>query len=398
MPIKILHTSDWHLGKRLFKEERIDEHQSFLNWIHDYIINNQIDLLIIAGDIFDVISPPNNIVKMFYEFIYKLGLIPNFKTIIISGNHDSASLLEAPKQFLELHQCYIYTRLDQNFTKMEFIFEKDGISIGLKLLPYFRNYELINLLKNNPDLDSDDAAIESLFKSYFSNWSKPVDKKILVAHHVFGDYNLAGSEQAIYLSGLDHFPLSWIRPYFDYTALGHIHKTQVLSTEPPIIYPGSPIPLRFSESNNKNIIEIEIVNNELTFQKIKIPNTKELIQIETNEEYLDIAIEELLESRQNADSPGFLEVIVKMDKPKSGLADKIHKILSKSNLKMISFIPKFSNSTNKNNQYEFVNKLNLTDLFKIYYKHKFNNDEMPEQIQKSFQDLLAEVRDENSES
>ena len=111
---KILHTSDWHLGKKLFKTDRYREHEKFLEWLLGEINFREIDILIIAGDIFDVPSAPNLAQKLFYDFVYKLREIKGLKTVVIGGNHDSNSLLRIPQNFFRDNNCFIHAGLFEN--------------------------------------------------------------------------------------------------------------------------------------------------------------------------------------------------------------------------------------------------------------------------------------------
>jgi exonuclease SbcD len=394
--LKILHTSDWHLGKKLFKQERIDEQSAFLDWLHDYIIDNEVDVLLVAGDIFDVPSPPVNAIKLLYNFIFKLGETNNTETFIITGNHDSSSLLEVPKKFFGLKNCHIFSSLEQNMSKMNYLFKKNGINIGIKSLPYFRNFELINLIDN--DEDDQELAIKNYFSSFFEYWENPthIHHKILLSHHGFGKYSAAGSEHAIYLSGLDYFPLEWVKDKFDYVALGHIHKKQLLSESPPILYPGSPIPLRFSESNDKKVSLLTATKTELKFDLIDIPNFRQLTSLKTTSETYITDITKLLKNIEKKPLECFLEVNIKILEPTAGIADHIREILIDSGVQLISYIPTFELSEINEKENKNINKLSIEELFTQYYKVKFEEEEIPKNILKSFNSLVIEIKNENS--
>lgn len=393
---KVLHTSDWHLGKKLFKAERIEEQRKFLMWTYDFLIKEQINLLIIAGDIFDVPSPPNNAQKLFYDFIYKIGSIPNFQSIVITGNHDSPTLFEIPKHFFREHNCHVYSRLEHDLAKLEHYIQHNDKLIGVKLLPYFRNYELVNFLpKECSDELNEEQIVSTYFQNFFDSWEKKPDYKFLVSHHGFGKYTAAGSEHAIFLSGIDHFPLSWIKNKFDYVALGHIHKKQVITKDPITVYPGSPIPLRFSEGNKKYISMVTIDENGLSQKDQELPVFKKLHQLKTNLENYQDDLKALVAGKEQQEE-WFLEVLLNQDKTKSGVADQIRSIIKNKNIELISFIPQFSNPTEKNLSFEQLRELNLPELFSKYYKHKYQNKKVPDHIIKSFNQLLEEVKSENS--
>jgi exonuclease SbcD len=390
---KILHTSDWHLGKKLFKAERIEEHTQFLEWIYQYLLSEKINLLILAGDIFDVPSPPNSAQKLFYDFIYKIGQLPNFQSIIITGNHDSPSLFEIPKEFFKQHKCHVYTKLDKDLRNLEHYIEFQDELIGIKLLPYFRNYELINYLPETSK--EDEHSVENYFKGFFSSWEREPDHRFLVSHHGFGKYSAAGSEHAIFLSGLDHFPMSWVENAFDYIALGHIHKKQTISKNPLTIYPGSPIPLRFSEGNKKYVSKILIKNKTLTQEDILIPIFKRVVQIKTNLESYESDLKSLIQDK-NINEQCYLEVIIKQDKAQAGIADKIRSIIKGHSIELISFIPVLSMTQTTQMSFAELKQLNLTELFTKYYKHKYEDQTLPDHLLTNFNNLLEEINDENS--
>ncbi|MFT6631956.1 MAG: exonuclease SbcD [Bacteriovoracaceae bacterium] len=390
---KIFHTSDWHLGKKLFKADRIEEHTQFLEWTYQFLISEKINLLIIAGDVFDVPNPPNVAQQLFYDFIFKIGKIPNFQSIVITGNHDSSSLFEIPKSFFQKHNCHIYTKLENDLSKLEHYIEYNNEIIGIKLLPYFRNYELTNFL---PEASKeDDSCVENYFKNFFKQWQRKPHYKFLVSHHGFGKYSAAGSEHAIFLSGVDHFPMSWVENAFDYIALGHIHKKQTISKDPLTIYPGSPIPLRFSEGNKKYISLVTINDGKLSQEDIVIPVFKRVVQIKTSLDTYQNDIKNFLDAKDQAEKC-FLEVIIKQDKPKAGVADKIRAIISNHNIELTSFIPVITSTQTTHLSFEELKQLNLTELFTKYYKHKYEDQQIPQHLLKNFNSLLEEINDENS--
>ena len=106
--MKILHTADWHIGQLFHEYDRTYEHQQFLNWLIDTLQTEQIDVLLISGDVFDISNPSAVSIKMFYSFLNKATKVnPDLQIVITAGNHDSASRLEAPKPLLESSNVHI---------------------------------------------------------------------------------------------------------------------------------------------------------------------------------------------------------------------------------------------------------------------------------------------------
>ena len=110
--MRLLHTSDWHLGQSLHNFERHYEHQRFLDWLLDTVVSERADALLIAGDIFDNANPSSASQKQLYRFLQRAReRVPHLNLIVIAGNHDSPGRLEAPGPLLEAHgtRCLLYT-------------------------------------------------------------------------------------------------------------------------------------------------------------------------------------------------------------------------------------------------------------------------------------------------
>ncbi|MGP4849262.1 metallophosphoesterase family protein, partial [Marinobacter sp. 1Y8] len=105
-PLTILHTSDWHLGRRLYGRLRYEEFELFLHWLQDTISAQKVDILIVAGDIFDTMTPSNKAQALYYEFLGKVSRSCCQHVVIVAGNHDSPTFLDAPSnvlKFLNVH-------------------------------------------------------------------------------------------------------------------------------------------------------------------------------------------------------------------------------------------------------------------------------------------------------
>ncbi|MDX5347081.1 MAG: exonuclease subunit SbcD, partial [Hymenobacteraceae bacterium] len=105
--MRVLHTSDWHLGQRLVNNERTEEHRLFLNWLIKTICDQEIDLLLIAGDIFDTGFPSNTALKLYYDFLREVKQTCCRDIVIIGGNHDSVSTLNAPAELLRHFNVHV---------------------------------------------------------------------------------------------------------------------------------------------------------------------------------------------------------------------------------------------------------------------------------------------------
>ncbi|MCO4755884.1 MAG: exonuclease subunit SbcD, partial [Bacteriovoracaceae bacterium] len=245
------------MGKRLYRKDREQEHLLFLQWLVGYLKQEQADVLVIAGDIFDSPTPPHSSLKHYYDFLKEVNDL-GIHTVVISGNHDSQGLIAAPKNLLKDNKTHLYSRLetelDRNICKLEINEQK----LWIKCLPYFRNYELIKLAQELELFDEElprEDIFKKVLKHFFDFWpeGESPSSRMLLSHHVFGDYAATGSEHFIGLSGIESVSIDWLKGNVDYAALGHIHQFQTLSKEPMAVYTGSPIQMRFSERKQKHV-------------------------------------------------------------------------------------------------------------------------------------------------
>ena len=137
--MKILHTSDWHIGQNFMGKSRADEHKAFLSWLFKTIEENNIDVLIVAGDIFDTGNPPNYALKLYYNFLTQLNSIKNLYVIITAGNHDSISTLNAPKQLLESMNVHVITSGDESENELISIYKEDELVGVVCAVPFLRD-------------------------------------------------------------------------------------------------------------------------------------------------------------------------------------------------------------------------------------------------------------------
>lgn len=401
--LKLLHTSDWHLGKKLFKKERSQEHQMFLDWLLDTIKEQSIDVLLIAGDIFDSPTPPNSALKMYYDF---LAAVAKFECLVylISGNHDSAGLLESTDAILHEKNINVSTKLHEDYSKhcVQILNKDKTESIRLKTLPYFRSHEILQWTSTYYDLsklgfEERIKAISATLKKFLDFWPPDlVDGPcILMSHHLFGNFLEAGSEQSLSLSGLDSIPVELLKE-FDYVALGHIHKTQYIRKNPPVLYPGSPLPMRFSESNNKSISIIKVQSQEITHELISIPVFKPLIQARCHSDNIKNCIDELKEQHKDH---CYLELLIDMDGPMAGTIDQVRSLLEHSSIELLSYIPQYEQQTSQDSiRSSEVHNYGMEELFEKYYKIKFPENKISKRLHEDFITLLNDINQESNEN
>lgn len=374
--MKILHTSDWHLGKRLFKLDRSPEHEMFLNFLLSTLREEKVDVLLIAGDIFDTPTPPHQSLEVFYQFLHRVSTETKTDTYIIAGNHDSGLLLEAPARLLSFHRVKIWGKLSDKTDDHWVTITKGEETVELCALPFFRSYELL------PQGEGDALAV---LKTYLNRETK--NPKILMLHHLAGVFEAAGSEQVISLSGVDSIPTE-VMDGFDYVALGHIHKPQKVGKKS--YYSGSPIPMRFSETQRKSVMLIDVKKNEFEISTLPIPVMRDLFIVKADESNYLAKLKAL---EATTELKGMVEVQLTLTAPRMGLIDEIKEVLDKKKLELLSFLPLYAAKDEAPKRHEKLFELTPLELFQEFYATKYPEEKnLPEDLKADFVELLEKVK------
>ncbi len=229
-------------------------------------------------------------------------------------------------------------------------------------------------------------------------------KRILMSHHLFGGFRLAGSEQSVTISGLDGLPSSmWGLPYDD-LVLGHIHQTQMLrETEPRAIYPGSPLRFRFNEKREKKVSIISWDDNGYRQEYMPIPEFRPVISVKlTQEQFKDELKQALEKETSHPELAGLLEVKLTVQGAPVGMADQIRECLTtiKSKWELLSLqiegSSKALDSEDKKRAHVISNfsggAENMEELFKLFYKKRYpDNEKVPETLLEDFKALVQEL-------
>jgi DNA repair protein SbcD/Mre11 len=397
--MKILHTSDWHLGKKLFKEDRLEEQILFLNWLEKSIKKENIDILVIAGDIFDTPHPPSEALKSYFLFLKNIVENTDCEVFILAGNHDNGKFLEAPSPFLKENKIHLVGKFQSGPSHFEIIKGKEKALINL--VPYFRPYEILAMQDDDLLLPEDIPIKELLLlklKQFISKLYKKEEKapQLLFTHHLVGEFWASGSEQGIGLAGLDSLPTSLFENLFDYVGLGHIHRPQVIKKEKPLIlYSGSPLPLRFSEKEEKQYSLITIHAGKIKQEFKPIPTFRSLYSWSLNQSTWK---EDFLKKweQTNKNNSGnyetnldtFLELVIHLDGPQMNLIDDIRNFLAPFPIKLLSF--QALRPEQKKNLKRDLTELDMSvdQLFKMFLKDKFPENDTTVEKQ-DFQELLS---------
>jgi exonuclease SbcD len=269
--LKIIHTSDWHLGQSFINQSRKHEHAAFLAWLIAQVQTQEVDAVIVAGDIFDTTTPPSYAREMYHQFVTQLHAL-NCTLVLLGGNHDSVAMLNESLPLLRALGTHMIP--NSLATPAEQIVPLSNRQTGaieaiVCAIPFLRPRDLVVAQSGEDDL-SKQARFKAAITDHYANvYQAALNKRkslgltipiIATGHLTAVGIQPSESERSIYVGTLENYPKEAFPPA-DYTALGHIHRPQAVSNSQHIYYSGSPIPLSFDELGvDKRVMLVEFAN------------------------------------------------------------------------------------------------------------------------------------------
>lgn len=289
--MKILHTSDWHLGQNFYNKSRKNEHERFLQWLLEQVTDHDIDAIIVAGDIFDTSTPPSYAREMYNKFVVDSNKI-GCQLVLLGGNHDSASVLKETQQLLKYMGADVIPNTNEDHaTQVVELKGKGGeVEALVCAIPFIRPRDVLTSQAGVSGVERQKQLGDAIKQHYKDVYDAAVEKRDIFANRdtmpiiATGHLTAMGVKQSdsvrdIYVGNLDGFAADGF-PNADYIALGHIHRPQVVAKREHIRYCGSPIPLSFDElKSQKQVCVVEFVEGERTISQLSVPTFQLLAEI-----------------------------------------------------------------------------------------------------------------------
>lgn len=414
MSLKIIHTADWHLGQTFFGYDREEEHDAFLSWLIDTLTEQQTDVLLIAGDVFDVANPSASAQRRFFHFLKEANRHnPHLQIVVVAGNHDSAARLESPIPLLEELNTSIVGLIRRTETgEIDFdsllipIYNREREREAWCLaVPYLRQGDYPAPEEGN---DTYIAGINRMYRQlydYADAKRKPGEALLAMGHlHATGaELSDDDRSERIIMGGLESVSSDTFDEGLAYTALGHIHKAQRIGGRENLRYSGSPLPMSFSEKNYRHqVVAITVENGCLSeIAPVPIPLLVDLHRIPQQSAPAEEVIAQLTElplagTEGNEDPTRwpYVEVRVLMTEPDPGFRHRVEEVLADKAVRLTTIVPFYP----KREDDDAVRPLTYSDLQRIdpldMLKHAFTSKyggELPEDIESLFKEVMREV-------
>lgn len=398
--MKIIHTSDWHLGKTLEGHSRLDEQVKFCKDFINIVKEENIDLVIIAGDVFDTSNPPASAESLFYDTITEISENGKRCVFVIAGNHDNPDRLEAISPLAYKNGIIIMGYPDTSVDKCEFdgfkVLESENGFTKLKFgeevvniasLPYPSEKRLNEVISGYEDVElmqvSYSEKIGQIFRKMEEKFSED-EINIAVSHIFVVGSEITDSERRIELGGTLLVNKSDLPKTSQYTALGHIHKPQTVSKNFNAYYSGSPIQYSKTERNTSKsvrLIELE-AGKDAEVSEIYLKNYKQihLFKCSNIEEALKIC-----EEKSGEDIFAYFEI---QTEDVISLEDiRQMKKMLKNILEIKPIVKSVEFETDE--KIIDINKRNITEFFIDFYKQENDGLTPIEGVVNLFNDLIS---------
>ena len=314
---RVLHTSDWHLGKTLNDQPRDEEHARFLDWLLHVIGEHAVDLLIVAGDVFDSANPPQSAQAQYYDFVSALFRQGGCAMVVVGGNHDSPGQLEAPNEVLRALGVHVLGFLPESpQARLVVLPSQENPRLVVAAVPFLRDRELRMGQSGQGVTDIQRERLAGITQRYAetaeaaAEWNEKGVPVLATGHLMVIGASSSDSEREIHIGGLGAVERDIFPEAFSYVALGHLHRPQCTGGSENVRYSGSPIPLSFSEAHDRKEVRLlDFAHGNLREQwPLHVPVFRWLSQMRTSRVDLERTLDEF--QPESSDLTTWVEVIV----------------------------------------------------------------------------------------
>ena len=405
--MKVLHTSDWHIGRTLYGRKRYEEFGAFLTWLADTIQQNEIDALLVAGDIFDTSAPSNRAQELYYRFLCRVAASCCRHVVVVAGNHDSPSFLNAPKELLKALDVHVVGSSTESPEDEVLVLRNDQDTPELIVcaVPYLRDRD-IRVAEAGESVEDKERKLIDGIRTHYATVAALAEQKreelganipIVGTGHLFtaGGQTVDGDGvRELYVGSLAHVTAGIFPACFNYLALGHLHVPQKVNGSETIRYSGSPLPMGFGEAKQqKSVCQVEFHSTAASVQLIDVPIFQKLERVKGDWEGISNRIIEL----SATDSQGWLEVIYDGTEVIGDLRERLEAAISGTQMEILRI---------KNNRIiervlgqiheeETLDDLNVNDVFeRCLAVHDVPEEQRPELL-RAYQETVSSLYEDD---
>ena len=400
--IRLLHTSDWHLGRTLYGRKRYEEFGAFLDWLAETIRRDEIDVLLVAGDVFDNSAPSHRAQELYYRFLCRAAASCRH-IVVAAGNHDSPSFLDAPKTLLQALNVHVVGSVSDDPAD-EVLALRDARGepeLIVCAVPYLRDRDVRTAEAGESPEDKDRKLTDGI-RAHYAAVADLAERRraefgpaipIVGMGHLFaaGGRTVEGDGvRELYVGSLAHVSAGIFPPCFDYLALGHLHVPQEVGGLVTVRYSGSPLPMGFGEAGQrKSVCRVEFRGAVPSVTLIGVPVFQELERVRGDWDDISGRIRELSEQG----SASWLEVVYEGEVVLGDLRERLEGAVSGTGMEVL----RIRNSRivervlEQDREGEALDDLSADDVFeRCLAAHEVPGEQRPELV-RAYREVLASL-------
>jgi exonuclease SbcD len=404
--MRIIHTSDWHLGQFFYTKSRAPEHQAFTDWLLAQAVEHQVDAIIIAGDIFDTGSPPSYARELYNRFVVNLQQT-GCQLVVLGGNHDSVATLNESRELLACLNTRVIAAASDDIAQQVVILNKRNGEPGAVLcaIPFLRPRDITVSQAGQSGHEKQQTLLEAITQHYDRCWQAAQAERqrldlplpiIATGHLTTVGVTKSDAVRDIYIGTLDAFPAQAFPPA-DYIALGHIHRAQRIANTEHIRYSGSPIPLSFDElGKDKSVFLVDFADGKLSqVETLSVPLFQPMQMIKGSLEEIEQQLAAIVPREDG--KPVWLDIEISTQAWLNDLQRRIHELTQELPVEVVLL------RRSREQREQVIDRQNNETLSELSAQEVFSRrlaleeNEQPERLARAtalFTLTLAEIDDE----
>lgn len=406
--MRILHTSDWHLGQHFMGKTRQAEHQAFCAWLIEQVQAHAVDAVLIAGDIFDTGAPPSYAREQYNRFIVELRAT-GCALVVLGGNHDSVAMLAESKTLLAQLGTRVIPGVCEQIEEQLLVLQRRDGSPGAILcgIPFIRPRDVLLSQAGQSAQDKQQSLQQAIQQHYRGLYALAEAKRaelggdvpiIATGHLTTVGASASDSVREIYVGSLEAFPTSAFPPAA-YIALGHIHRPQKVGGLEHIRYCGSPIPLSFDEAKQqKEVLLVDLDGSGLqNIQALLVPRFQPLLSLRGSLSELELQIKQAAELGSAA-QPVWLEIMVGTDDYLSDLQVRIAALCEGLPVEVLRIRRERGNAAASLQEQakETLDELSVDDVFAQRLSSESLEDTEQQRLLRLYQQVVSQLREDDA--
>ena len=373
--MKILHTSDWHLGRMLHGKKRYEEFEKFLEWLVQTIQDNEVDVLLVAGDVFDTSTPSNRSQEQYYRFLCQIAATRCRNVIITAGNHDSPTFLNAPRELLKVLNVHVVgAAMDKSEDEVILLKNSNNKTECIVCaVPYLRDRDIRTSEAGEGIEDKQKKLLDGIRNHYDIVIKKALEERekagkqipVVVMGHLFtvkGEVSEGDGVRELYVGSLAHVSTDFFCDSVDYVALGHLHIPQKVAGSEVHRYSGSPLPIGFGEAKqNKSVCLVTFNEGTTKVDLIEVPVFQKLTSITGTIQEIEDDVRKLKQGNEKH----WIEIVYNGKEVIGDLRQRLYEAVEGTELEILKIHNRcFTDQLLTDESNETLDNMNVHDVFR----------------------------------